>query len=440
MSTGTETASDRPARLARKSGFKETFQSLRHRDFRLFWMGQAVSTTGTWMQGTGQSWLVLQLTNSPFALGTVTMFQTLPVMIFGLFGGVVADRFPKRQLLLFTQTVMMIQAFLLSYLTWTGQIELWHLYTMALVLGVMNALDNPARQTFVSELVGTEDLPNAVALNSMVFNAARLLGPAFGGVTIALMGVAGCYFVNALTFLGTIVGLLMMHARPMIASVRDSRRGAMILQVRDGLRYVVTTPEVCYVMIMMAVIGTFGYNFAVVLPLLATYVLDADPTAFGLLSSAIGVGSLLASVVIAGNNHPTSRRILFGGIGFSTLLLGLALTSSWIVMLPLLVVMGGFSILFSSTANVRLQMLTPPNLRGRVMSIYMLTFMGSAPIGSLIVGTLAERQGVQMAVADMAIVCFLGIGAALLYQRRVRIADATAGIETNLADVIATAR
>src|SRR5205823_11393221 len=184
MSTGTETALGRPARPARKSGFGQTFKALRHRDFRLFWIGQAVSTTGTWMQGTGQAWLVLQLTNSPLALGGVTMFQTLPVMIFGLFGGVVADRFPKRQLLLFTQTVMMLQAFLLAYLTWSGQIALWHLYGMALVLGVMNALDNPARQTFVSELAGVEDLPNAVALNSMVFNAARPLGPALGGVTI----------------------------------------------------------------------------------------------------------------------------------------------------------------------------------------------------------------------------------------------------------------
>jgi MFS family permease len=370
------------------------------------------------MQGTGQAWLVLQLTNSPFALGTVTMFQSLPVMFFGLFGGVVADRFPKRQLLLFTQTVMMIQALLLAYLTWSGQIQLWHLYGMALILGVMNALDNPSRQTFVSELVGVEDLPNAVALNSMVFNAARLIGPALGGVTIALLGVAGCYFLNATTFLGTIVGLVLMRARPAAAAPRDNRRGAMILQVRDGLRYAVTTPEVCIVMILMAVIGTFGYNFAVILPLIATYVLNAEPSAFGLLSSAIGVGSLLASVVIAGRNTPTRKRILFGAIGFSSLLLGLSLTSSWLVMLPLLVVMGGFSILFSSTANVRLQTLTPPALRGRVMSIYMLTFMGSAPIGSMVVGTLAEKQGVQMAVADMAIICFVGIAAALLYQRR----------------------
>lgn len=438
MSTGTETAPSGAAEPASKARFGQTFRALRHRDFRLFWMGQAVSTTGTWMQGTGQAWLVLQLTNSPLALGGVTMFQTLPVMFFGLFGGVVADRFPKRQLLLFTQTVMMLQALLLAYLTWSGQIELWHLYGMALILGVMNALDNPSRQTFVSELVGVEDLPNAVALNSMVFNAARLLGPALGGITIAVMGVAGCYFLNSATFLGTIVGLLLMHTRASVAAPRDSRRGAMILQVRDGLRYVVTTPEVCFVMILMAIIGTFGYNFAVILPLIATYVLNAEPSAFGLLSSAIGVGSLLASVVIARNNTPTRQRILFGAIGFTSLLLGLSLTSAWVVMLPLLVVLGGFSILFSSTANVRLQTLTPPALRGRVMSIYMLTFMGSAPIGSMVVGTLAEKQGVQLAVADMSGICFLGIAAALLYLRRIRLAESPE-VETLRAEVV-TAR
>jgi len=290
----------------------------------------------------------------------------------------------------------------------------------------MNALDNPSRQTFVSELVGVEDLPNAVALNSMVFNAARLIGPALGGVTIALVGVAGCYFLNASTFLATIVGLLLMHARPAAATARDARRGAMILQVRDGLRYVIMTPEVCFVIILMAAIGTFGYNFNVILPLLATYVLNAEPSAFGLLSSAIGVGSLLASLVIARNNQPTSRRIVFGGAGFSLLLLGLSLTSSWIVMLPMLVVLGGFSIVFSSTANVRLQTLTPPALRGRVMSIYMLTFMGSAPIGSMVVGTLAEKQGVRMAVAEMAGICLLGIVLALIYRQRVLMNGAAA--------------
>jgi MFS family permease len=429
MSTGEETATPATARRfaisAPTIGYGETFRALRHRDFRLFWVGQAVSTSGTWMQQTGQAWLVLQLTNSPFALGGLMMFQTLPVMILGLFGGVIADRFPKRKLLLFTQSVMLSLALLLGFLTWTGQITLWQIYAAALTLGVMNAMDNPSRQTMVSELVPDVDLPNAVALNSMAFNIARLIGPAIGGVTIALVGVAGCYFLNASTFIATIVGLLMLHARP-AAPAPDARRGAIILQVREGLRYALTTPEVCLVIIVMAAIGCFGYNFAVILPLIAQYILNAEPAAFGLLSSAIGVGSLIGSVVIARHGEATRKRLLTGAVGFSLLLLGLALSSSWIVMLPLLVVLGVFSILFSSTANIRLQKLTPPHLRGRVMSIYMLLFMGSAPIGSLVVGTLAEQQGVRVAIAEMAGICLLGVAAALLYLRRMRIAEADA--------------
>jgi len=402
-------------------GFGQTFRALAHRDFRLFWTGQAISTSGTWMQQTGQAWLVLQLTNSPFALGTVMMFQSLPVMLLGLFGGVIADRFPKRKLLLFTQSVMLSLALMLAFLTWTGMIQLWQIYAAALTLGIMNALDNPSRQTMVSELVPDADLPNAVALNSMAFNMARLVGPALGGVTIAVVGVAGCYFLNASTFLATIAGLLLIRARPAIPTP-DARRGAMILQVREGLRYALTTPEVFLVVIVMAAIGCFGYNFAVILPLIAQFVLNADPAAFGLLSSAIGVGSLIGSVAIARQGEPTRKRLLVGAVGFSLLLLGLAFSSAWVVMLPLLVVLGVFSILFSSTANIRLQKLTPPHLRGRVMSIYMLLFMGSAPIGSMVVGVLAEKQGVQMAVAEMAGICLIGVAAALLYLRRMQAA------------------
>jgi MFS family permease len=410
----------RPVSRAQSNiGFGETFRALRHRDFRLFWIGQAVSTSGTWMQQTGQAWLILQLTNSPFALGGLMLFQSFPVMLLGLFGGVVADRFPKRQLLLFTQSVMLSLALILGFLTWTGTIALWHIYAAALILGVMNALDNPSRQTMVSELVPDVDLPNAVALNSMAFNTARLIGPALGGVTIALVGVAGCYFLNATTFTAMILALILIRTRTAVPTA-DARRGAMILQVRDGLRFALTTPEVCLVIILMAAIGTFGYNFGVILPLIAQYVLNADPAAFGLLSSAIGVGSLIGSFAIARKGEPTRRRLLTGATGFSLLLLAVALSSSWMVLVPLLIVLGVFSILFSSTANIRLQKLTPPALRGRVMSIYMLLFMGSAPIGSMVVGTLAEKQGVQVAIAEMAGICLFGIAAALFYLRRIQ--------------------
>jgi MFS family permease len=406
--------------------FARTFRALRHRDFRLFWLGQVVSNTGTWMQSIAQAWLILKLTDSPLALGTLTMLQALPVLLLGLFGGVIADRFPKRKLLLFTQGVMFAQALALGILTYTEQIQIWQLYLLALSLGALNALDNPTRQTLVSELVPADDLPNAVALNSLSFNTSRLLGPAAGGVVIALIGVAGCFFLNAASFVGVIGSLLLIRARPQ-AVAADRRRSTMILQVREGLRYALTTPDVRFIVILMGAIGTFGYNFQTILPLIAEYVLNASPASFGLLTSAMALGSVGSALFMASRGRVSRRRIFVGAAGFSVLLFCVALASSWYVLIPLLVLLGAFSILFGSSANVHLQTVTPPELRGRVMSIYTLLFLGSTPIGSMVVGTLAEHQGVQVAVAEMALVCGIGVAASLVYLARLRREPAEAG-------------
>ncbi len=408
-------------RMSARGGFvgqlRKTFRALHHRDFRFFWTGQVVSNTGSWMQSIAQAWLILQLTDSPLALGTLTMLQALPVLLFGLFGGVIADRFPKRTLLLFTQTTMLVQASALAFLTYTEQIQIWQLYLLALSLGVLNALDNPTRQTLVSELVPAEDLPNAVALNSLMFNTSRLLGPAIGGVTIAVVGVAGCFLLNAISFVGVIFSLTMIRARSTAPAV-DNRRGAVILQVREGLRYALTTPDVLFVVILMAAIGCFGYNFQTILPLIAQYVLQADAASFGLLMSSMALGSVAAALLMASRGAVTRRRIFVGAVGFSLLLFCVSFASSWLVLLPLLTLLGAFSIIFSSSANVHLQTVTPPALRGRVMSIYTLLFLGSTPIGSMVVGTLAEHQGVQVAIGEMALVCMIGVAAAAVYARR----------------------
>ncbi|MGE3270561.1 MAG: MFS transporter [Chloroflexota bacterium] len=411
---------DRPASAStRISGrIAHTFRALRHRDFRLFWFGQVVSNTGSWMQSIAQAWLILRLTDSPLALGTLTMLQALPVLLLGLFGGVIADRFPKRKLLLFTQTTMCAQAVALGILTYTDQIQIWQLYLLALSLGTLNALDNPTRQTLVSELVPGDDLPNAVALNSLSFNTSRLVGPAIGGVTIAVVGVAGCFLLNALSFLGVIISLALISARPLVPAV-DRRRGAIILQVREGLRYARNTPDVLFVVILMAAIGTFGYNFQTILPLIAEYVVNANAASFGLLMSAMALGSVASALMMASRGQVSRRRIFIGAIGFSVLLFAVSFASSWYALIPLLVLLGAFSILFGSSANAHLQMVTPPALRGRVMSIYTLLFLGSTPIGSMIVGTLAEHQGVQIAVAEMAMFCMVGVAAGLVYMRRV---------------------
>ncbi len=249
------------------------------------------------------------------------------------------------------------------------------------MLGTATAIDNPARQAFVKEMVGPEDVPNAVALNSIVMNTARLVGPALGGITIAAVGVSGCFTINAVSFLAVIGGLLLMRPERFY-EIPNPPRGKMLTQIAEGLRYVVHTPDIALVMLLMGVLGTFGYNFTVLLPLIAQYVLHSGPIGFGALTSAMAVGSLIAALGIAYSGRVTQRTLLTGAAGFSVLLLCLALSNAWVVTIGVLVALGVFSIVFTATANSRLQILTPPQLRGRVMSLYTMLFLGSTPIGA----------------------------------------------------------
>ncbi len=397
----------------------QTFRALRIRNYRLFWTGQVVSVTGTWMQRIAQAWLVLKITNSPLALGTVTTIQFAPILIFSLFGGVLADRVPKRRLLVITQSVMATQALIFALLVSTGLIQLVHIYILAAILGTANAVDNPTRQAFVVELVGPDDVGNAVALNSTQFNVARLVGPALGGLTIAAIGMAGCFYLNAASYAAVIGALLMMRPRDFF-NVAQPARGHVIRQIGEGLRYAVTTPDIALVVLLMAALGTFGYNFTVILPLIARYVLRSGPVGFGALTSAMGVGSLVSALGIAYSGRATRRTLLVGASTFSVLLLAVALSRWWITTVPLVALLGVASIIFTATANTRLQLVAPARLRGRVMSIYSLLFAGTTPIGSLILGALADRGGVQLAVGEMAAVCIAGVIAGLLYMQRTR--------------------
>lgn len=412
---------NRPARPP----LKQAFRALRNPNYRLFWCGQVVSMIGTWMDRIAQAWLVLRLTNSPLALGILTACQTLPVLLLALFGGVIADRMPKRRLLVMTQSVMLAQAVVLTVLTAAGYIRLIDMYLLAAVFGVATALDNPTRQAFVKELVGPEDVPNAVALNSIIFNTARLIGPALGGVVIAAIGVAGCFGLNAVSFLAVIAGLLLMRADRFF-DVPSPPRGKMFTQIGEGLHYAVQTPAIALVVLLVSVIGTFGYNFTVLLPLIAQYVLHTGSIGFGALTSAMAIGSLAAAFSIAYSGKARQRTLIIGAAGFSVLLFCLALSSIWIVTVAVLVALGWFSITLTATANSRLQLLTPPHLRGRIMSLYTMLFMGTTPIGSLVLGTLAERQGVRVATAEVALLCGLGTLAGLVYLRRHR--PETAGV------------
>lgn len=409
---------------------RATFASLHVRNYRLYFSGQLISQLGTWMQSTALSWYVITHTHSALALGAVSTFRTLPVLFFALFGGVIADRLPKQRLLIGTQSALAVQAIALAVLTSSGLITLPLIYMLAAMQGVANSLDTPARQAFVMEMVGPQDVPNAVALNSSLLQMTRLVGPALAGITIATLGTALCFYINAFSFIAVLIGLIMMDPSRFYNAERP-RRAAMLRQLGEGLHYAVTTPDILLAVITMAVLGTFGYNFQVIIPLIAQFVLHTSSVGFGLLTSALAVGSLTAGLGVAWLGRATRRVMLTGAACFSVALLAVGLSGSWLLLVPLLAALGLSSTVFTATNNARLQLITPPHLRGRVMSINTLLFAGSTPIGSLIVGGMAERTGVQPAIAAMGGLCILGVLAALLYLRRVRGSLIPTGEEAN---------
>jgi len=388
-----------------EKGFLRTFSALKHRNFRLFWTGQMVSLIGTWMQTTGQAWLVLQLTHSAWLLGLVGALQFLPVMLLALFGGVIADRVPKKNLLLFTQSFATLQAILLWILVVTGTVQLWHILVLALMLGVTNALDMPTRQAFVVEMVGREDLPNAVALNSSLFNMARIVGPGLGGLLIAWLGVTPLFLLNAISFVPVLIGLALidpsqLHSlvKPVIAGTVVQKQSTM-QSLHEGLSYIAKTPSVLLIIIVIGAVSLFGINFNVVLPLFATDVLHAGPVGFGLLSSAIGFGALVSALWLAwGNKTPSIQHMLLGAIIFSVLEACFALSHLYVLSMILIAAVGFAQITFSATANTTLQTVTPDHLRGRVMSVYMVVFAGSVPLGNLFTGGLAHLYGAPISL------------------------------------------
>ncbi len=409
------TTSDAPA-----SAFSNTFRAFRNRNYRLYYIGQSISLSGTWMQTIAQAILVLRITDSKIALGTVTMLQFLPITIFVLFAGVIADRVPKRNFILVTQVLAMSQALTLTVLVWTGNVELWHVYTLALVLGVANAFEQPTRQAFVVEMVGREDLVNAVALNSGMFNGARLVGPALGGLLIAGVGLKWAFLLNAISFVPTIGALMLMDLRALHAVASRRSEGNPLAQLREGLAFSFRTPAVLLIIILVAIIGTFGYNFTVMLPLLSTYVLERGSAGLGFMTAAVGLGALVSALMLAGRGTATKTTLFAGGLAFSALLLMVALSQWFALTLLLLFCLGLANTAFAATANTSLQFATPDHLRGRVMALYMLLFAGSTPIGGFLTGFMAEHLGVSTALAINASVCMFGCALGLLYYVRHR--------------------
>lgn len=393
-----------------------TFRALRHRNYRLFFIGQSISLSGTWMQTVGQAWLVLQLTDSKEALGTVVMLQFLPITLLVLFGGVIADRVPKRDFIVLTQSLAMLQAAALALLVWTGYVELWHVYILAMVLGLANAFDQPTRQAFIVEMVGKDDLINAVALNSGLFNAARLIGPAIGGVVISAFGLKTAFLLNAISFIPVITGLLLMDKTRLYSS---GDRGAAPLnalaEVREGLAYAFRTPAALLIVIIGFFIGMFGFNFIVVLPLVTRYILERGSAELGFLNAALGLGALVSALLLAGRRTARRSTMFLGGAFFALLLAAVGLSRWFPATLMALFFLGLVNTAFSATANTSLQLSTPDHLRGRVMGIWMLLFAGSTPIGGYATGFIAQRLGVATAVEFNAAMCGLGVTLAFFY-------------------------
>ena len=407
-------------------GLLRAFVALRHRNFRLFWFGQLISLTGTWMQSIGQSWLVLELTHSALWLGVVGALQFLPVMFFALFGGVLADRLPKRKVLLFTQSAAMIQAFIMWILVATGEVRIWHVLVLALLLGLTNALDMPTRQAFVVEMVGRAELPNAIALNSSLFNMARIVGPGIGGLIIALLGVAPLFFLNAISFIAVLIGLAMIDLKQLHAQARNlaAMTGAVVAKprtmqsLREGLDYAWHTPSILLIIAIVGVVSLFGINFNVVLPLFATDVLHVGAEGFGFISSAFGVGSLLSALWLAwGNNRPSIYQLLVGVTAFCVFEALFAISNSYLLSLVLIAAVGFAQIAFSALANTTLQTVSPNHLRGRVMSAYMLVFAGSTPLGNLFTGGLAHFFGAPISLLAGALLSLIAAIAGWIYRK-----------------------
>jgi MFS family permease len=375
-----------------------TFDSLRkHRNYRLYFGGQVVSVTGTWVQSVAQAWLVVELTHSAVAVGVLAAFQFGPFGIFGLFGGALIDRLDYRKTLLFTQTAMMLTASLLGALVLLHVAHVWMVDVIAGVNGLLLVLDTPARQSFTIQMVGRNELPNAVALNASLFNGSRLIGPGLGGLIIASTGVGICFLINAASFLAVLTGLLMMRDDELYPVNRAPRGQSLVRGVREGFAYAWGTPRVRMVLIMMLVVATIGMNFNVMLPLMASRTLRSGPEVFGLLSASFGAGALAGALLAASMARAMLPLLVGAAGGFGVFELVLAPQGTVVGSAIVLALLGVCFTLYTSNSNTTLQMLVPDQLRGRVMSLYAYVFFGTAPLGGLLSGWLTDRGGTRLA-------------------------------------------
>ncbi len=369
------------------------FHALTHKNYRYFWMGQCLSLIGTWTQNIGQSWLVLSLTGSPFLLGLVGAMQFLPITFFSLFAGVLTDKFPKKKILIFTQSVSMILAFILSALVFTNTLKYEHLIALALCLGFCNTLDMPTRQAFNVEIVGKDDLMNAIALNSATFNLARIIGPAIGALLMGYLGAGWCFLLNGFSFMAVIYGLVHIEAINYVRK-KASEKG-MLKEILDGLKYIKSKSILLETLILISIMGVFVFNYNVLIPVFTKTILHMQEKTYGILLSALGAGSLIGALLMSfkSKNGPNKILMIGSSIGIGIMLIFTGISNLYYLTALSLAITGIVNMFFSTTANSMLQLNSKDEYRGRVMSVYSLVSAGFTPLGSLLSGFVAEKHG-----------------------------------------------
>ena len=395
---------------------RRTFASFSVRNFRLYFLGQGVSLCGTWMQTVALSWLVLQLTHSGTKLGLVLAAQFMPMLLFGIWGGLIADSFNKRRILYFTQTILGLLALALGLLVVTDSISLWMVYAVAAGIGLTMVVDTPSRQTFVMEMVGPELLRNAVTLNTTLVNVARIAGPAIAGVLIATVGIGQCFLINAASFVAVLLVLKLMHGSELHPTRPAARQPG---QIRAGLRYAWNQPHLRATLIMMFIIGTFAYEFPVILPLFATVTLHGNATTYSAMTAAMGIGAVCGGLYTAGRGEARQGQLIRIALLFGCSLIATAFMPGLASVLLVLVLVGVLSVLFITLGNATLQLTSRPDMRGRVMALWSIAFLGTTPIGGPLIGFIADHSSprIGLAVGGVSSLAAAGLGMCIVRRR-----------------------
>ncbi len=391
-----------------KRFINNNFHALTHKNFRNFWLGQCVSLIGTWMQSMGQAWLVLTLTNSPFLLGLLGAMQFLPITILSLFVGVIIDRYPKKKILLITQSVSMVLALTLALLVFTHTLKYEYILILGVLLGITNAFDMSTRQSFMVEIVGRDDLMNAIALNSAIFNLAKILGPSIGAMIMATLGAGWCFLLNGLSFIAVIYGLVQIKVQ---SYVRKKKSNNIFKEIKDGLKYIYKEKVLFQTILLVSVVGIFAFNYSVLVPVLTRNVLHLQETGYGFLMASLGVGSLFGALTVSfkSKSGPNMKVMIYSATLVAVFLFLIGFTKQYYLLAIILCVTGVFNIYFATTANTTLQMYSKDEYRGRVMSVYSLVFAGATPVGNLFAGLASSNMGVSktFSLSGILIICFI---------------------------------